>query len=105
MRPPLTVTIQGPRGDEWERVCGTRTFPVTTWEPVRANLPGKPNAEVWMMNLQLMDSETLGKITARLSQKFDIPVKEIEAEMAAHGSPILAEDAFVVLDDPQRWIG
>jgi hypothetical protein len=56
------------------------------------------------MNLQLMDSETLAKIVAHLSQKFGIPVKEIEAEMAAHGNPILAEDAFVVLNDPQRWL-
>jgi hypothetical protein len=105
MRPPLEVTISGPRGDEWERVCGTRQFPVTTWEPIRANLPGKPNSLVWMMNLQLMDSDTLAKIVAHLSQKFGIPVQEIEAEMAAHGNPILAEDAFVVLNDPQRWVG
>ncbi len=105
MRPPLTLTINGPRGDELERVCGTRTFPVTTWEPIRADLPGKPNALVWMMNLLLMDGETIRKIIAHLSQKFGIPEHEIQAEMAEHGNPILAEDAYVVLNDPQRWVG
>ena len=104
MRPPLEVTINGPRGDEWERVCGTRTFPVTSFNPVRANLPGKPNAEVYIMNVQAMKSEVLDKIIAHLAVKFGIPVSEIEADMAAHGNPILAEDCTVVLNDPQRWV-
>jgi hypothetical protein len=105
MKPPLTVTIQGPRGDEWERVCGTRTFPVTTWEPVRADLPGKPNAEVWMLNLQALDSQTLVLIIAYLRLKFGGTLAEVEAAVAAHGIPILAEDAYVALNDPQRWVG
>ncbi len=105
MRPPFTVTIQGPRGDEWERVCGTRTFPVTTLEPVRANLPGKPNAEVWMMDIQQVHSETLEKIIKHLAEKFGLDAMEIAAWMAEHGNPILAEDAYVVLNDPQRWLG
>lgn len=104
MRPPLEVTITGARGEEWERVCGTRTFPVTTFEPVRANLPGKPNARVYLLNFQLMNSDVLVKIVAHLSQKFNIPANEIEAEMAAHGSPVLAEDCYVVLNDPHRWV-
>lgn len=105
MRPPLEVTINGPRGDEWEHVCGTRRFPVTTWDPLRANLPGKPNAEIYLLNIQLLTTETLAKILEHLSQKFGNRLEEVEAEVAAHGIPILAEDCTAVLNDPQRWVG
>ena len=104
MRPPLEVTINGPRGDEWERVCGTRTFPVTSFNPVRANLPGKPNAEVYIMNVQAMESAVMEKIAAHLAQKFGLTEQEVFSDMAAHGNPILAEDCTVVLNDPQRWV-
>ncbi len=104
MRPPLEITINGARGDEWQRVCGTRQFPVTTWEPIKADLPGKPQADVYLLNLLLVESVTLAKITAHLAQKFGLSEAEANAE-AIKGIPILAEDCTVVLNDPQRWVG
>ncbi len=103
-RPPLTVSINGARGDEWERAVGTRTFPVTTWNPMRGNLPGKPNAEIWMINLGALEPELLDKIVLHLAQKFEIPADEMRHEVLARGIPVLADDAFVVLHDPQRWL-
>lgn len=105
MRPPLEVTIQGERGAEWERVCGTRQFPVTTWEPMKATVMGQPNTEVWLLNLLLIDKVTLDKILAHVAAKFNQPLAQIQADVAAHGIPILAEDAYVALNDPQRWVG
>jgi len=104
MRPPLEVTINGPRGDEWERVCGTRVFPVASFQPIKANLPGKPNADVWLLNLRLIDSPTLQRIIEHFSVKFNTPPNETAAAAAAQGIPILAEDCTVVLNDPQRWL-
>lgn len=105
MRPPLEVTINGERGDEWERICGTRRFPVTTWEPLKADLPGKPNADIYILNLLLMESETLDKVTAHLAQKFGLSPQEANLEIVQKGIPILAENVTVVLNDPQRWVG
>lgn len=105
MRPPLEVTIRGPRGDEWEKVCGTRTFPVTTWNPMRADLPGKPNAEVWFLHIILLGPGMLDKIVAHMANKFAVPLEELRREVDRQGIPILAEDGYVHLNDLQRWVG
>ncbi len=108
MRSPLTVTITGPRGDEWERVCGTRTFPVTTWAPVKITVPDRAGAvDAWMLDIQALDSPTLNRILEHLFLKFGGTLAQVAADAAAHGIPILAEDAFVfvTLNDPQRWVG
>jgi hypothetical protein len=106
LRAPLTVTIQGARGDEWERVCGTRTFPVINWEPIMATLPGRPGkSAVWIVNLLLLDEETRGKIVTHLAAKFGEPREQVRRDIDAQGIPILAEEAFVVLNDVQRWVG
>jgi len=101
----LEVTINGPRGDEWERVCGTRSFPVIDWEPVNATLPGLPGVQkVHRVNIQALDSETLHKIAAHLAKKFNASLPETLAAIARDGIPILAEDCTVVLHNPQRWL-
>ncbi len=104
VRPPFEVTIHGPRGDEWERVCGTRTFPVQYWTPIRANLPGIPNAEVYLMDLREMEPDIVSKIVAHLAVKFGMTPEECWDELKKAGIPILAKDCTVMLHNPLRWV-
>ena len=103
-RPPLEVIIHGERGDRWLQLLGTRTFPVTTWEPFLADLPGLPNAKVYMLNVELIPREMLLTMADEIAQRFGAIGDEVLAEIEANGLPILAADCTVVLNDPQRWV-
>jgi hypothetical protein len=104
VRAPFECTIGGKRGDEWERAVGTRTFPVQSWVATRANLPGLPEASVYMLDLKAIDGDLLARITAYLSGKDRVPASQVLLDITRDGLPILAEDCSVRLNDPQRWI-
>ena len=99
----FTVTIGGSRGEEWERVCGTRTFPVRSPIPMLADLPGKPAARVFLLDLQSIEAETRERITAHLASKFGLSPIEAAQEIQDHGIPILEEDCSTTIRNPQRW--
>src|SRR5512135_2486606 len=99
----FTVTVGGSRGDEWERICGTRTFPVRSPIPVLADLPGKPKSEVFLLDLASIEKPVRERIVAHLSQKFGLPPAEAEAEVNSKGIPILAEECCTTIRNPQRW--
>lgn len=104
IRPPLTITILGERGAEWERITGTRTFPTLDWNPVRADLPGLGVRDVHRLNLGLMPPDMVEKIVAHLAAKFGMTPEETRDEVMTKGIPVLAEGCSVVLNDPQRWL-
>lgn len=100
----FTVTVGGSRGDEWERICGTRTFPVRSPIPVLADLPGKPSSRVFLLAIEDLDGEVREKIFAHLAQKFGLSPEEQMREINAQGIPILDEECSVMIRNPQRWI-
>ena len=89
------VTITGARGDEWEAICGVRTFPVQGFLPRPANLPGKPDAQVFLLDLEKLDPATLGKIVSHLCAKFGLSTDEARQEVENAGIPIDAQDCIV----------
>jgi hypothetical protein len=99
----FTVTIGGSRGDEWERIAGTRTFPVRSPIPVLADLPGKPSAQVYLLDLASIAEGVRGRIVGHLSRKFGLSPDEAEAEATKQGIPILADECSVMIEHPQRW--
>jgi hypothetical protein len=105
VRPPLEVVINGERGAMWEAATGTRRFPVLDLHPIRADLPGKPNVEVFRVDLDALGPELRTKIYAHLAAKFNWTPDAVRAAIAADGGlPILAEQCTVFLNHPQRWI-
>lgn len=97
------MTVNGPRGDEFEQVCGCRTFPVRSPIPGLADLPGKPAAPVYLLDLDEVEPNTIAKIINHLMLKFNVPPDEVQREIAENGIPILAEDCTVAILHPQRW--
>jgi len=93
-----TVTIHGARGAEWISVLGTATLPVKSPLPVRAQLPGIDNAEVYLVALDALQPGQLDKIVAHVSRKFGVPVEDVRQELKEHGMPILADDCSCAID-------
>ena len=89
------VMIHGPRGDEWEAICGTRRFPVVGFLPRPATLPGKPNAQVFMLDLTKIEPYIFEKIVAHLCAKFGLSAEEAKREIEAAGIPIDADSCTV----------
>lgn len=97
------VIIHGPRGDEWERVLGTRTFRVRSPIPSIADLPGKPGAQVYMLDLDEITPAQREALITHLAAKFAIARELVAAEIDT-GVPILDEDCTVIVHNPQRWL-
>ena len=90
------VILHGPRGDEWQSIIGTRTFPVRSSAPFRTNLPGMDQVLVYLVDLDALDPLDLCKIMFYLCTKFDLTPTEALGEIAYRGVPILAEDCELV---------
>jgi len=106
MSADFRVTIGGARGEEWERVAGTRTFPVMTPIPQMATLPGRPGlSKVFLVDLAELEPGVLDRIVAYLAAKFGLSEQEAAAEIKTAGVPVLDEQCTVVVTNPQKWFG
>ena len=116
VRPPLELTIRGARveltirgarGDEWERAVGTRTFPVTSWDPVSADLSGHSlRQRVYLVDVRRLNVALLDRVCEHLARKFNTAADQVKATVLEDGLPIrYDDDCHVVLDDPGRWVG
>lgn len=94
------VTIHGERGDEWERICGTREFPVISPLPVRGSAPGVEAGSFYQLDLDAMDVGLLDRILTHLCDKFQVPREEGEAHLREVGIPILADGCSMMTDNP-----
>ena len=99
----FTVTIHGPRGEEWERICGRRTFPVIL-PAIMASLPGVGPKCVYLLDLKALPPDDLNKIVEHLAAKFSLKPEEAADEIEKAGIPILDEDVSLMIRNPQRWI-
>lgn len=88
-----TARIHNPeRLTLWQATFGSDTVPIKSIIPRRANLPGKPDALIYEMDLAAITSEQRTRLVEALAQKFNLPAAEIEANLDEQGCPILADD-------------
>jgi hypothetical protein len=94
------VTVDGPRGEIWERVLGTRVVPVLSDKPVLADLrPAGGNIQhVFMLDLKALNAKQLAALVAYLAETFhkgDAGVTFVEI-FDKGGVPIVATNCRVV---------
>ena len=105
-----TATIHdGPRRYLWSEVFPGAVIPIKSIIPSKAHLPGHPNADVYMLDLDAITDDQREGLIRVLSVHFDIPIDEVRSEINL-GVPILAESVsasttdqgfvFSLMDDP-----
>ena len=95
-----TVTIHDPeRKQFWEDMIGTSTLPIKGIVTSVCNLPGKPKAEVYMLDLQAISDDLKRKIAAGIAAKFGYDADIVLSEMVRTGMPILADKCSVQSSD------
>ncbi len=101
----FTVTLFGERGEEYEKVIGTRTINVRSPFPEARRLEGKAESElVYMVDLDLLTDEQRKKLIEHVANKFGADVRAVEAAINALGLPIRASETVVTVDHPQKWL-
>lgn len=104
MAKDFQVVITDPdRKREWEEVLGTDCVAVKSPIPQRANLPGKPNAKIYLLDLDLLTTDQRQRLIAHLASKFNLDRQFVADNLDAQGVPILAEHCHVAVNNPQRW--
>ena len=91
----ITATIfDGPRRALWEEIFPNATVPIKSFFTIKTDLPGHPQAEAYMLDLDAISPEQRAKMLDVLAKRFNIPEEEIAQEVA-RGVPILAEGVSV----------
>jgi hypothetical protein len=100
----FTVTITDPERAAWfECIFGTATIHVKSPIPETMNLPGKPHALAYMLDLELITDTQRHALVMHIANKFILPPGEVAATLDQNGVPILAEHCVVMVAHPQRW--
>ena len=92
-----TVTIKDPaRRATWFVYLGTDTLPIVSPFPTRANVPGHPDALVYLVDFEALDTEAQDCLVLMLGDDFGIPYQEVRGELAAWPRvPVLAEGTII----------
>lgn len=100
----FTVTITNEqRAAEWQAILGTITVHVKSPIPSPANLPGRGEALIYELDLDMITDEQRQRLISHLVAKFDIPQALVRADLDRQGVPILADDCIVAIANPQKW--
>ena len=103
----LWSAILNPRGPNyatWKYVLDSERVPLKSPHPVTAELGGNArvvaegNVEVYLLDLHAMTLAQRARLVGFIANKFDAPIYEVEAEIAAKGFPIRAVDVIVSFD-------
>ncbi len=98
------VTINSPeRAEEFMKVFGRVEMDVKSPVPHEANLPGKGQARIFELDMDMISEDEKDKLAAHLAEKFKLNIEVVKTELARVGMPILAEDCTVVVYNPQVW--
>jgi hypothetical protein len=91
------VTVDGPRGEEWERVLGTRRLPVLAPVPVLVDLhdAGRGVEPCYLMDVRALSPAQRDGLVDLLAERFGYPREEVWEEVLTKGVPILAEGCAV----------
>jgi hypothetical protein len=83
---------------DWMQVFGTNRVEVLNARGFIADLPGKPQTEVYLLNLHALSEEQSERLVLHLAEKFDSNAVDVAVELERVGLPILAEDVCMVID-------
>ena len=101
----FTATCTNPeRAADWQKIYGSDTVCIQSPIPTRANLPGHPDALIYMLDLNEMTADQTERLVAHIAQRFNIPPLEVARDLQQHGVPILADDVIIAVKNPQRWL-
>lgn len=100
-----TISSTSQRAETWRQILGTRTINLKSFLPTYANLPEKPNAKIYELDLILLTTEQRQRLIIYLSKKFNFTKAYVERNLDALGCPILAEDVVMTVRNPQKWFG
>lgn len=95
---------RGPNYASWKHVLDSERVPLKSPHSVSADLGDgvrvvpENSVEVYLLNLQAMTLGQRARLVGFVAKKFDCPVSEVEAEIAAKGFPIRAVDVIVSFD-------
>lgn len=97
------LTGDGERVAAWRAVFGDSQIYIRSFFPTLANLPGIGEAAVYELDLALLTADQRQRLVNHIANKFNVPADEVDADLDMVGCPILAEDVFVAVHNPQRW--
>ncbi len=98
------ATITNPqRAKELRDIFGTATLPVMRPTPERMDLPDRPGALVYLLDIAALTPEQVQRLTLHIVDKYHLPACYIPEEFE-RGIPILATDCVVACADPDRRI-
>lgn len=99
------VTITDPeRAKDFAAVFGRTTVPVTSFFPTRANLPGKPGALIFLLDLARLTPDERARLIAHLAQRFGLAPADVAQDLDAQGVPILADSCIGPVADLRQLL-
>jgi len=105
MSHPFWLIVHGDREATFVRVYGTNRVPIK--EPIGhyAKLPGLSQPQfVYDLALDQLTDDQRRRLVLHLARTFYYTVADAERWLNAEGVPLLARDATVEIDEPQRWL-
>lgn len=100
------AVVGGDREALFRSVFDTNRVPIETPIGEYALLPGLTGKQmIYKLALKEITQEQRARLVAALAERFGYPTADVDAQLDAHGVPILARDASVVVYNPQKWMG
>ena len=90
--------LDGKRRELYAEIFSDAIVPIKCMFTIRCDLPGHPDAEAYMLDLDAISLDQRAKLIDVLATRFNITREEIAAELD-RGVPILAENVSVMSTD------
>lgn len=90
-----TIRPESERAAWWLEVFGGDRCPVKSILPQRGNLPGKPDALFYEMDIAALTPEQRGRLVQSLAKRFGYILTLVEFSLDNYGCPVLADDVVV----------
>ena len=87
--------LDGPRRALYAEIFAEAVLPIKTVFTRKADLPGKLNADVYFLDIDVISDEQRKKLITVLAKRWEIPLDEMEQELDK-GVPILADGVIVM---------
>lgn len=91
----VAAIVDEERKQFWNERIGTSVLPIKGIFASTVNVPGNPNAQVYMLDTNAFSDEMKQKLVSSLAEKFNVPIEDAWTEFNTNGVPILAEHCVV----------
>lgn len=98
-----TISPESPRHADWLKVYGTDTVYLQSPFAFTAEVEGLGEQSVYMLDLALLTDEQRQRQIDHIAEKFNLDPAVVEAELDEHGVPILGQDVYITIHNPQKW--